>query len=207
MAVDSTVYLPPVSYARTFTALVDHTNKRCHTTPNPPTFFHTWRSEDKIIQASLARAREAARLERVAQAAREAEQLKNAAELAKMKHACLLMYKAEEESRRWNERWKLQEREVKVRPDQRPKPRPNVQRLCARGEGAFSDITGDKGQSSPVSQEFRVISPAIFTFVLSSCLLFHSKMVDCKEPDSYAHARVFGLSGGGQEDSTGHVPA
>lgn len=53
-------------------------------------------------------------MERAAQAAREAEELKNAAETAKRRHACLLMSKAEEESRLWNESWKMQEHVKKV---------------------------------------------------------------------------------------------
>lgn len=59
-------------------------------------------------------AREAERLEREAQAAREAEELRHAAETAKRRHACLLMYKADEESRLWNENWKMQEHTAKV---------------------------------------------------------------------------------------------
>lgn len=63
---------------------------------------------DVVIQANLATAREAERVERAAEAAREAEELKNVAEVAKRRHACLLMYKADEESGLWNESWKMQ---------------------------------------------------------------------------------------------------
>eukprot|EP00903_Cladosiphon_okamuranus_P010537 g9967.t1 len=63
---------------------------------------------DIVIQANLAMVREAERVERAAQAAREAEELKNAAETAKRRLACLLMSKAEAESRLWNESWKMQ---------------------------------------------------------------------------------------------------
>eukprot|EP00752_Nemacystus_decipiens_P008616 g7695.t1 len=69
---------------------------------------------DVVIQAHLAMVREAERVERAAQAARETEELKNAAELAKRRHACLFMYKADEESGLWNERWKMQEHVEKV---------------------------------------------------------------------------------------------
>lgn len=75
---------------------------------------HTF-PKDVVIQANLALELEAGRARRLADAAREAEELKVAAEVAKRKHACLLMCKADAESRLWNERWKTEELAVKVR--------------------------------------------------------------------------------------------
>lgn len=64
---------------------------------------------DIIIQAELAALREIERLERDAEAARKAEGLRTAAEVAKRKHACLLMSKADQEASIWNEMWKAEE--------------------------------------------------------------------------------------------------
>lgn len=61
--------------------------------------------QDIVIQAELANQREVERLEKEAEAAQRAEILRSVAEDAKRKHACLLMSKADEESRRANEAW------------------------------------------------------------------------------------------------------
>ncbi len=54
--------------------------------------------------------REAERAEREAAAARRAAELKSTAEEAKRKHACLLLYKADQESSLWNEQWAMAEK-------------------------------------------------------------------------------------------------
>lgn len=96
---------------------------------------------DAIIQANLAALREADRLQRVAAAAEKSEKLKSAAEAAKQKHACLLMYRAEEESREWNEAWRAEEGARPEEPvDLSPKAKTGRVRVIRDKDGNPIDI-------------------------------------------------------------------
>lgn len=94
-----------------------------------------------IIQANLAALREADRLQRVAAAATRSEKLKIAAEAAKRKHACLLMYRADEESRAWNGAWRAEDEVLSEKPAEvSPKPRTGRVRVIRDEDGNPIDI-------------------------------------------------------------------
>ncbi|CAM9167030.1 unnamed protein product, partial [Laminaria digitata] len=96
---------------------------------------------DVIIQANLAALREADRLQKVAAAATRSEKLKSAAEAAKQKHACLLMHRADEESRVWNEAWRAEEEALPEEPAQvAPKAKTGRVRVIRDEDGNPIDI-------------------------------------------------------------------
>ena len=80
-------------------------------------------------------------MKRLAEAAKRSEKLKSAAEVAKEKHACLLMYRAEEESRAWNEAWRAEEGARPEDPaDVSPKAKTGRVRVIRDADGNPIDI-------------------------------------------------------------------